>query len=92
MRRGGLDVTLHIEPASSGVRAISFTDRNGQGEVGDVTITFDDFRSVDGVTVPFAEKVAFNGSAEPALARTVDSIVLDGPMDPALFQAPGAKK
>jgi YHS domain-containing protein len=92
MRRGGLDVILHIEPAGWRVRSISFTDRNGQGEVGDVTITFDDFRSVDGVTVPFAEKVAFNGTAEPAQAKTVDTAVLDGPIDPALFQSLGAKK
>ena len=36
MRRGGLDVSVNIEPASARVHSISFVDRNSVGEVGDV--------------------------------------------------------
>jgi YHS domain-containing protein len=83
---GAVDVTLALEAASGRVHAISFSDRNGEGEIGQFTIVFSDYRVVEGLSLPFAEQASFNGVADPSLSRRIDAIAINAPLDAALFQ------
>lgn len=88
--RKGLDVTLSIDPASGRVHSWSYVDRNAEGEVGEITVTFDDFRTIDGVVVPFVERATFNGAPNATLSRTMESAAVNAPVDPSVFAAPKA--
>ena len=92
MRRGGVDVTLQIDPATGRVHSIAFTDRGPGGEIGEIRIAYSDFRKVDGYTLPFKESGTFNGAADPGTSRTLDSIAINPALDPALFTAPAEKR
>jgi YHS domain-containing protein len=83
---GAVDVILALEPSSGSVQAISFNDRNGEGEIGQFTIVFSDYRVVEGLSLPFAERASFNGVADPSLSRRIDAITINTPLDAALFQ------
>ena len=87
--RGGLDVTLGDRQASGLVRSLSFTGRGLEAEIGAYVVVLGDYRDVSGLRLPFSERALFNGSPEPSLTRTIDSITINTPLDPALFQ-PGA--
>ena len=90
---GHVDVTLNIERATGRVRSMSYVDRKGDGEIGDITIAFSDYKPVEGVLVPFAETGTFNGAANPTLTRQLDSATVNAPVDPQLFAPPaGAGK
>jgi hypothetical protein len=92
VKRGGLDVTLNIVPSTGRVHSTTFIDRGPGGEIGEFTIAFDDFRTVDGFTLPFKETATFNGAPEPTLTRTLDKISVNAPLDPALFSTSVAEK
>ena len=86
---GGVDVTLGIDPSSGRVQTISFADRNIDGEVGEYTIVYSDYRDVAGLTLPFAERALFNGVADQFLSRRLEAVAINAPVDDALFR-PGA--
>ena len=88
VRRGGVDVTLNIDPASSRVHSLSFVSRNRDGEFGDVTLVFGDYRDVSGVLVPFAEKGSFDGSPDEFWTRTLEKVEVNPSLDAALFTPP----
>jgi YHS domain-containing protein len=87
---GAIDVILALEPASGRVQAISFSDRNAEGEIGQYTVEFSDYRVVEGLSLPFAERATFNGVVDPSLSRRIDAIAINAPLDAALFQRPAA--
>ena len=86
VKRGGHDVTLNLDAATGRVHSTSFIDRGRDGQFGEYTLVYSDFRAVDGVTVPFEEKAVFNGTVEPALSRKLESVSINGPLDEALFK------
>ena len=90
VRRGGADVTLNVDPASSRVHSLSFVGRNRDGEFGEVMILFADYRDVSGVLVPFAEKGSFEGSPDEFWTRTLEKVEINPALDAALFRAPAA--
>jgi YHS domain-containing protein len=90
VRRGGADVTLNVDPASSRVHSLSFVGRNRDGEFGEVMILFSDYRDVSGVLVPFAEKGSFDGSPDEFWTRTLERVEINPSLDAALFKAPAA--
>jgi YHS domain-containing protein len=88
IRRGGTDVTLHLDAASSRVHSLSFVGRNRDGEFGDVTIVFGDYRDVSGVLVAFAEKGSFDGAPDEFWSRTLEKVEVNPTLDRALFTPP----
>jgi hypothetical protein len=86
--RKGLDVTLAIDSASGRVQSLTYADRNPQGEVGEITIAFEEFRTVDGLLIPFVENASFNGVPNPALGRKLESASVNTPLDTSLFTRP----
>ena len=92
VQRGGADVTLNIAPATGRVHSTSFIDRGPGGEIGEFTIAFSDFRTVDGYTLPFKETASFNGAPENVLTRALDTIAINAPLDAALFTPTTGKR
>ena len=45
-----------------------------------------DYRDVSGLRLPFSERALFNGAPDMLLTRTIDSITINTPLDPALFE------
>lgn len=88
VQRGGLDVTLHLDPATGRVHSAAWVGRNDQGEIGDVVMTYSDYRPVDGVLVPFREEATFEGAPAPALGRTLEQALVNAPLDASLFAPP----
>ncbi len=86
---GGVDVTAGIE-ASGRIHSISFTDRNSEGEVGEFTIVYTDYRAADGLTVPFVERAVFNGAPDGSLTRRLEAVAVNPPLDATLFQVAAA--
>lgn len=80
----GATSMLSIDPATGRVVQISYRDR--KGAFGDVVKTFSDFRAVDGVTLPFGVAESFNGKAVTSPLVTVESVAINGKLDPKLFQ------
>jgi YHS domain-containing protein len=87
--RGGVDVILAIDTSSGLVRSLTFTGRGPEAEIGSYVLALGDYRDVSGLKLPFSERALFNGAPEPSLTRTIDSITINTPLDPALFE-PGA--
>jgi YHS domain-containing protein len=83
---GAVDVTLSVDPASARIETISFMDRNSEGEFGEFTIVYSDYRSASGLQLPFAERALFNGTEDTFLSRRLVSIGLNPALDAALFQ------
>ena len=69
---------------------MSYVDRKSDGEYGDITLTYADYRSIGGVLIPFVEKGSFNGAPQPSLTRSLDTAAVNAPIDAALFTAPAA--
>lgn len=89
---GSMDVILNIDPATGRVHSMSYYDRADQGAWGDIVIAFDDYRTVDGILVPFRETASANGVPLPNLTRTLDSAAFNTPLDPSLFVMPRGEK
>ena len=85
---GQVDVTLNLDPATGRTHSMSYYERADQGQWADILITFDDYRTIDGVQVPFVENATANGAPLAQLTRTLDSVAINVPLDPALFVMP----
>jgi YHS domain-containing protein len=85
----GLQVRLGIDAATGRILSLAYTGRSqANGEVGEMVQAFSDFRNVDGLTLPFKISGTFNGKADPSLSYTVESIAINGKIDPAVFEKP----
>jgi hypothetical protein len=61
-------------------------DRNAEGEVGEFTIVYSDYRDASGLMLPFAERALFKGTEDTVLSRRLTSIDINKALDAALFQ------
>ena len=85
VRRGGLDVTLNVDPQSGRIHSTTFVDRGPGGQFGEITMIYSDFKNVDGLTLPHKQRALFNGIPEDAMSRSIDAISVNAPLDSALF-------
>lgn len=84
----GDKVVMRIDLASKLPVSQSFTQVNPMGEL-PATVTFEDFRAVDGVTIAFKQIV--DASLTKAVSTTT-KVELNAPVDEAKFAMPGADK
>lgn len=84
----GVAAVLGIEPATGRVHTLSYRGRGPSGAYGEIVQTFSDFRTVEGLTLPFKTAATFNGEAEPALSSIVESVVINAAVPPTLFERP----
>ena len=80
--------TLGIDPATGRILSLSYNRRGRQGTFGEFIQTFSDFRAVDGLTLPFKVDATFDGQPWKNQSSTVETIVINGAIDPALFEKP----
>jgi len=56
--------------------------------VGQIVINYSDFRTVEGLSLPFKMAATFDGQPFPALSATIDSLTINGQIDPSTFKKP----
>ncbi|HEU4387182.1 MAG TPA: hypothetical protein VFV34_05255 [Blastocatellia bacterium] len=80
---------LGVDPSTGRILTMSYVGRNpGNGEIGEIVQTFSDFRDVSGLSLPFKVTGTFNGAADSQQNYTVETISVNGKVDPALFEKP----
>lgn len=83
--------TLGIDPATGRILSLSAWRRGPEGNFGQFIQTFSDFRAVDGLTLPFKLTGTFNSQPWKEQSPTVETLVVNGKFDPALFEKPKVK-
>lgn len=83
--------TLGIDPATGRILSLSAWRRGPEGNFGQFVQTFSDFRTVDGLTLPFKTTGTFNNQPWKEQSPTVETIAVNGKIDPALFEKPKVK-
>jgi YHS domain-containing protein len=84
----GANYALGIDPATGRILSLSYKRRGRQGTIGEFVQTFSDFRAVDGLTLPFKVTATFDGQPWKDQSSTIETIVVNGAIDPALFEKP----
>jgi hypothetical protein len=72
--------------------SLSSWRRGPQGNFGQFVQAFSDFRTVDGLTLPFKITSTFDGQPWKEQSPTIEQISVNGKIDPALFEKPKANK
>jgi YHS domain-containing protein len=84
----GASYALGIDPATGRILSMSYKRRGQQGIFGEFVQTFSDFRAVDGLTLPFKVTASFDGQPWKDQSSTIETIVINGAIDPSLFEKP----
>ena len=84
----GSSYTLGIDPISGRILSLSYRRRGPGGDFGQLTKVYSDFRSVNGMTLPFKITATFNAQLWKEQSATIESISINGKVDPALFEKP----
>ena len=88
----GFMTTLGIDSASGRVVSQTYRGRGPGGVVGQIAINYSDYRTVDGLSLPFKTTATFDGQPFPPLTTTVETLTINGQIDPANFKKPQAKQ
>jgi YHS domain-containing protein len=83
--------TLGIDAATGRVLSQAYRGRGPGGVVGEIMITYSDFRAVEGMLLPFRMSATFDGQPFPALSGMVETATVNGKLDPDSFKKPTAK-
>jgi YHS domain-containing protein len=84
----GFITTLGIDPATGRVLSQSYKGRGPGGVVGQIVINYSDYRTVEGLSLPFKTSATFDGQPFPALSATIEAITVNGQVDPSTFKKP----
>lgn len=82
----GFTTTLEIDPETGRVVRQTYRGRGPGGVVGQIALDYSDFRTVDGLSLPFKTTATFDGQPFPALSATVEAIKINGQIDPSIFK------
>lgn len=84
----GTSYTLAIDSATGRLLSLSYQRRGPEGTFGQFVQEFSDFRTVDGLTLPFKISATFDGQPWKGQSATIEAININGKVDPALFEKP----
>ena len=84
--------TLGIDPGTGRVVNQTYRGRGPGGVVGQIVIDYSDFRTVEGLSLPFKATATFDGQPYPALSATIEAITVNGQIDPSTFKKPQARQ
>jgi YHS domain-containing protein len=84
-----LNLTLGIDATTGRILTLAFHGRGANGAFGDIVESFGDFRTVDGLSLPFKTDTTWNG--QPMQSLILDSISVNGDIDPSVFEKPKPK-
>ncbi len=88
----GVSYTLGVDPATGRLLSLAYRRRGPQGNFGRFAQIFSDFRTVDGLTLPFKTTATFNDQPWKEQSSTIEAITINGKVDPALFEKSQASK
>ena len=88
VRIGSQQVRWFVDPASGHVVRAEFQGISAQGAVTQV-VDLSDWKTVDGLTLPFHSEVTSNGA--PTASVTITSVEVNPAIDPKLFEKPVEK-
>jgi len=84
----GFTTTLGIDPTTGRIVSQAYHGRGPGAVLGDIAINYSDYRTVDGLSLPFKITATFEGEPFPALTATVETITLNGQIDASSFKKP----
>ena len=84
--------TLGIDPATGRLVNQTYRGRGPGGLVGEIVINYSDFRTVEGLSLPFKTTATFDGQPFPALSATIEAITINSQLDPSSFKKPQARQ
>jgi YHS domain-containing protein len=84
----GFTTTLGIDPGTGRVVSQTYKGRGPGGVLGQIVINYSDFRTVEGLLLPFKMTATFEGQPFPALSANVEAITINGQLDPSNFKKP----
>ena len=84
----GFTTTLSIDPATGRVLSQAYRGRALGGVFGEIVIRYSDFRTIEGLLLPFKTTATLGGQPVPVLSTTAEAITINGPIDPAVFRKP----
>lgn len=84
----GFNSLIGIDPATGRVLSQTYRGRGPGGVVGEIAINYSDFRTIEGLSLPFKVAATFDGQPYPALSATIEEITVNRPIDPASFKKP----
>jgi hypothetical protein len=84
----GTSYMLGLDSANGRIVSLTYRRRGPRGEFGEVVKTYADFRTVNGLTLPFKVDATFNGEPWKEQSATIDSIAINSKVDAALFEKP----
>jgi YHS domain-containing protein len=84
----GFTTTLGIDPATGHVVSQTYRGRGPGGVLGQIAINYSDYRSIDGLSLPFKTTATFDGQPFPPLTATTEAIKINGQIDPSNFKKP----
>lgn len=87
---GGATTTLGIDPKSGEVRSISHPGRGPRSTLGLIEKTIIEYRTVDGLTLPWSWRVTFDGDAASAQTTVLAGMDVNPKLDLGLFK-PGSR-
>jgi len=87
----GFTTTLGIDPSTGRILTQTYHGRGPGGVLGEIAISYSDFRTVEGMSLPFKIAATFDGQPLPPQSATIESITINGQVDPANFKRPTAK-
>jgi YHS domain-containing protein len=88
----GTNYTLGMDPVTGRLITLSYWRRGPVGYFGKLTKVFSDFRTVEGVTLPFKVTATFNDEPWKEQSANVVSVTINGKMGPAMFEKPVVEK
>ena len=84
----GFTTTLGIDPGTGRVVSQTYKGRGPGGMLGQIVINYSDYRNVDGLSLPFKTTATFDGEPLPPLSATIETIKVNGQIDPSSFKKP----
>jgi hypothetical protein len=87
----GFTTTLGIDPSTGRILTQTYHGRGPGGVLGEIAISYSDFRTVEGMSLPFKIAATFDGQPLPPQSATIESITINGQVDPASFKRPTPK-
>ncbi|MEN3328746.1 MAG: hypothetical protein V7638_3553 [Acidobacteriota bacterium] len=84
----GFMTTLGIDPATGRVVSQTYRGRGPGGVVGQIVINYSDYRTVEGLSLPFKTTATFDGQPFPALTATSEAVTVNAQIDPSAFKKP----
>src|SRR5262249_1013035 len=77
----GFTTTLGIDPGTGRVVNQTYRGRGPGGVLGQIAINYSDFRTVEGLSLPFKMAATFDGQPFPALSATTEAIKVNAQID-----------